>query len=74
ANERSLKSQLKQEKQAKKAKDVELDETAHILFDAVGMIKADPKLAAEVLPYGGKFSTAAVSTQPTVREMSPQQH
>ena len=60
ANERSLKSQLKQEKQAKKAKDVELDETAHILFDAVGMIKADPKLAAEVLPYGGKFSNLAV--------------
>ncbi|MEO7068315.1 MAG: carboxy terminal-processing peptidase [Rhodanobacter sp.] len=57
ANERSLKSQLKHEKEAKKAKDVELDETAHILFDAVGMIKADPKLAAEVLPYGGKFST-----------------
>jgi carboxyl-terminal processing protease len=58
ANERSLKSELKQESDAKKAKDVELDETAHVLFDAVGLIKADPRLAAEVLPYGGKASAA----------------
>lgn len=62
ANERSLKSELKQEKDAKKAKDVQLNETAHILFDAVGLIKADPKLAGEVLPYGGKFSTAAAAS------------
>lgn len=61
ANERSLKSELKAEKEAKKAKDPELQETAHILFDAIGLIKANPKLAAEVLPYGGKFSTAAVT-------------
>ncbi|WEN15120.1 carboxy terminal-processing peptidase [Rhodanobacter sp. AS-Z3] len=65
ANERSLKSELKQEKDAKKAKDVQLNETAHILFDAVGMIKADPKLASEVLPYGGKLSgTNMVIAQP----------
>jgi len=56
ANERSLKTELKEESDAKKAKDVQLNETAHILYDAVGMIKTDPKLAAEVLPYGGKFS------------------
>ncbi|MDW2982863.1 MAG: carboxy terminal-processing peptidase [Rhodanobacter sp.] len=62
ANERSLKSELKQEKDAKKAKDVQLNETAHILFDAIGMIKADPKLAGEVLPYGGKFSPHAVAS------------
>jgi carboxyl-terminal processing protease len=61
ANERSLKSELKQESDAKKAKDVELDETAHILFDAVGMIKADSKLASAVLPYGGKFSSSYVA-------------
>jgi carboxyl-terminal processing protease len=59
ANERSLKSELKEEKDAKNAKDVPLDETAHILFDAVGMLKADPDLAAAALPYGGKFSMAA---------------
>jgi carboxyl-terminal processing protease len=64
ANERSLKSELKQEKDAKKAKDVQLDETAHILFDAVGMIKADPKLAAEVLPYGGRFAAAVAAAKP----------
>ncbi|HET6432877.1 carboxy terminal-processing peptidase [Dyella sp.] len=63
ANERSLKAELKAEKDAKKAKDVELDETAHILFDAVGLIKGDPKLAAEVLPYGGKFSEAPAVAQ-----------
>ncbi|MDQ6648168.1 MAG: carboxy terminal-processing peptidase, partial [Pseudomonadota bacterium] len=61
ANERSLKSELKQEKDAKKAKDVQLDETAHILFDAVGMIKTDPKLAGEVLPYGGKSNINVVN-------------
>ena len=66
ANERSLKSELKQEKDAKKAKDPQLDETAHILFDAIGMIKADAKLASEVLPYGGKFSPqATAAVQPT---------
>jgi len=66
ANERSLKSELKQEKDAKKAPDPQLQETAHILFDAVGLIKADPKLAAEVLPYGGKYGpgSTAVVAQP----------
>jgi carboxyl-terminal processing protease len=64
ANERSLKSELKAEKDAKKAKDVQLNETAHILFDAVGLIKANPKLAAEVLPYGGKFSVMVAATAP----------
>ncbi|MGA0588783.1 carboxy terminal-processing peptidase [Dyella sp. KRB-257] len=76
ANERSLKAELKAEKEAKKAKDVELDETAHILFDAVGLIKADPRLAAEVLPYGGKFSTAAAVAQappPAIAKPSPTQ-
>lgn len=62
ANERSLKSELKQEKDAKKAADPQLDETAHILFDAVGLIKGDAKLAATVLPYGGRFSTTATAT------------
>jgi carboxyl-terminal processing protease len=64
ANERSLKSELKQESEAKKAKDVQLNETAHILFDAVGLVKADPKLASEVLPYGGKVSSTAAVVPP----------
>lgn len=55
-SERSLKTELKEQADAKKAPDPQLQETAHILFDAIGLIKADPKLAAEVLPYGGKQS------------------
>ncbi len=61
ANERSLKSELKQEKDAKKAADPQLEETAHILFDAVGLIKADTKVAAAVLPYGGRYSNATAT-------------
>jgi carboxyl-terminal processing protease len=63
--ERSLKQELKEEKDAKKAPDPELDETAHVLFDAIGLLKAQPKLAAEVEPYGGKpLADAVATTQP----------
>jgi carboxyl-terminal processing protease len=61
ANERSLTSELKEEKDAKKAKDVLLNETAHIISDAAVMIKADPALAAKVLPYGGKGKDSVLS-------------
>ncbi|MDO1527692.1 carboxy terminal-processing peptidase [Fulvimonas sp. R45] len=60
--ERSLKQELKDEKAAKKAPDPVLKETAHVLFDAIGLIKADPKLAAEVEPYGGKPLATAVAS------------
>lgn len=53
--ERSLKTELKEEKEAKSAKDVYLDEAAHILADEVGLIQDNTKLAAEVLPYGEHF-------------------
>jgi carboxyl-terminal processing protease len=53
-NERSLKTELKEQDEAKKAADPQLQETAHILYDAIGLIGSNPKLAAEVLPYGGK--------------------
>jgi len=69
-NERSLKSELKQEERAKAAKDVQLDETAHVLFDAIGLIKADPKLAAEVLPYGGRLDNAAMASVPAAPSSS----
>ena len=62
ANERSLSTELKEEKDAKKAKDVDLNETAHIVSDAVELIKADPKLAAQVLPYAGKGTDSALSS------------
>jgi carboxyl-terminal processing protease len=58
-NERSLKTELKEQDDAKKAPDPQLQETAHILFDAVGLINSNPKLAAEVLPYGGKQGDSA---------------
>ncbi|MBE1159117.1 carboxy terminal-processing peptidase [Dyella acidiphila] len=61
ANERSLKSELKEQEDAKNAPDPQLQETAHILFDAIGLINANPKLAAEVLPYGGKESANMVA-------------
>ncbi|WP_266170566.1 carboxy terminal-processing peptidase [Dyella subtropica] len=73
-NERSLKSELKQEKEAKKATDPQLDETAHILFDALGLIKGDAKLAAEVLPYGGRFSTNTTAAAAPEKLSSPVTH
>ncbi|WP_343133015.1 carboxy terminal-processing peptidase [Dyella sp. M7H15-1] len=60
-NERSLKTELKEQEDAKKAPDPQLQETAHILFDAIGLIQVNPKLAAEVLPYGGKESANTVA-------------
>jgi carboxyl-terminal processing protease len=50
ADERSIKSQVEREKQAKQRKDVALEEAAHILSDEVGLIRADTKLAQQVLP------------------------
>jgi carboxyl-terminal processing protease len=73
ANERNLKAELKQEKEAKNAKDPQLQETAHILFDAVGLIKANPKLAAEVLPYGGKLASTATTPPVTAADPAPTQ-
>jgi carboxyl-terminal processing protease len=64
ANERSVKAELKEQQAAKKAPDPELHETAHILFDAIGLIDANPTLASEVLPYGGKFSSLAAAAAP----------
>ncbi|MFI4940555.1 MAG: carboxy terminal-processing peptidase, partial [Burkholderiales bacterium] len=50
ANERNLSVELAAEKAAKEAKDVLLGEAAHILGDEVGLLKADTRLAARVLP------------------------
>ena len=61
-SERSLKTELKEQEDAKKAPDPQLQETAHVLFDAISLINTDPKLAAEVLPYGGKESDNSVAS------------
>ncbi|MGH8123823.1 MAG: carboxy terminal-processing peptidase, partial [Rudaea sp.] len=51
ADERSLKSDLAEEKKRKAAKDVVLDEAANVLADEVDILHADTKLAARVLPH-----------------------
>jgi carboxyl-terminal processing protease len=53
ADERSIKSQVEREKLAKQRKDVALEEAAHILADEIGLIRADTKLAQQVLPQAG---------------------
>jgi carboxyl-terminal processing protease len=50
ANERNLSADLAIEKARKNAKDVLLNEAVHILSDEVGLLKANAKLAAIVLP------------------------
>ncbi|HSE11665.1 MAG TPA: carboxy terminal-processing peptidase, partial [Rudaea sp.] len=51
ADERSLKTDLAEERKRKVEKDVVLNEVAHILADEVTLIRADTKLAARVLPH-----------------------
>ncbi|WP_426211843.1 carboxy terminal-processing peptidase [Massilia sp. TWP1-3-3] len=51
ADERNLAAELAAEKAAKDAKDVMLTEAAHILSDAVGMVKTDNRLATRLMPY-----------------------
>ena len=53
--ERSLKSELQQEKDAKQAPDAQLREAAHIVADEVGLLKTDPKLGAVILPPGSNY-------------------
>jgi carboxyl-terminal processing protease len=50
SNERNLNTDLAIEKARKNAKDVLLDEAAHILSDEVGLLKGNANLAASVLP------------------------
>jgi carboxyl-terminal processing protease len=57
ANERSLAVELKEQADAKKAPDPQLNEAAHILYDAISLISADPQLGSKVLPYGGREGT-----------------
>ncbi|MGN6313109.1 MAG: carboxy terminal-processing peptidase [Rhodanobacteraceae bacterium] len=59
--ERNIKTDLAREKAAKKAKDTELEEAAHILADEVHLIRGNTKLASEVLPYKGALNGVADS-------------
>jgi len=49
-NERDINDDLALEKARKDAKDIYLNEAAHVLGDEVGLLKADAKLSASVLP------------------------
>ncbi|MEW6371696.1 MAG: carboxy terminal-processing peptidase [Pseudomonadota bacterium] len=51
ADERALSAELAAEKAAKDAKDVLLQEAAHILADEAGMLKLDTRMASRVMPY-----------------------
>jgi carboxyl-terminal processing protease len=50
-DERSLSAELAAEKAAKNAKDVYLQEAAHILADEAGMLKSDTRMASRTMPY-----------------------
>jgi carboxyl-terminal processing protease len=50
-DERNINSDLAREKEAKQRHDVVLDEAAHILADEIALIRADTKLAQQVLPH-----------------------
>jgi len=50
-DERALSAELAAEKAAKDAKDVLLQEAAHILADEAGMLKTDTRMASRVMPY-----------------------
>ena len=51
ADERSIQSDLADEKARKAEKDVVLHEVANILADEVNLLRTDTKLAARVLPH-----------------------
>jgi len=51
ADERSLQTDLAQEKARKNERDVVLNEASHILADEIELIRGDAKLAAIVLPH-----------------------
>ena len=51
ADERALSAELAAEKAAKDAKDVLLQEAAHILADEASMLKTDTRMASRVMPY-----------------------
>ncbi|THC42428.1 carboxy terminal-processing peptidase [Massilia sp. Mn16-1_5] len=51
ADERALSAEIAAEKAAKDAKDVLLQEAAHILADEAGMLKTDTRMASRTMPY-----------------------
>lgn len=60
--EQSVKASVAREKAAKEAKDIELDEAAHIMADEVGMLDQNSKLAHEVLPKQAFTKPISIAT------------
>lgn len=58
SNERNIDADMAIEKAQKNAKDILLNEAVHILSDEVGLLKANPKLAASILPKFSKYANA----------------
>ncbi|HEX5959858.1 MAG TPA: carboxy terminal-processing peptidase [Rhodanobacteraceae bacterium] len=61
-NEQNVKKSVAREKAAKQAKDIELEETAHIMADEVVMLDKDTKLAQDVLPKQAFTKPVSVAT------------
>ncbi|HEX5352807.1 MAG TPA: carboxy terminal-processing peptidase [Rhodanobacteraceae bacterium] len=59
--ERSVKQSVAREKAAKQAKDIELEEAAHIMADEAVMLEQKPKMAREVLPKQAFAKPVAVA-------------
>ena len=51
ADERNLAAELEAEKAAKNARDIMLQEAAHVLSDEVAILKTDTRMASRVMPY-----------------------
>jgi carboxyl-terminal processing protease len=66
--ERNVKASVAREKAAKQAKDIELDEAAHIMADEVTLLRKDTKLASEVLPEQARSKQVAM-TAPAAQPM-----
>jgi len=59
-DERGVRNDIARAEKAKERRDVVLDEVAHILADEIMLIRADTKLAQQVLPHGKGEAAAAV--------------
>jgi carboxyl-terminal processing protease len=60
--ERNVKKSVAREKAAKKAKDIELEEAAHIMADEAVLLEKDPKLAHETLPKQAFTKPISIAT------------
>jgi carboxyl-terminal processing protease len=60
AGERNVKASVAREKAAKQAKDIELEEAAHIMADEVTLLRKDTRLANVVLPEQARSKQVAM--------------